>query len=53
MVNITLMIRSAGGWPVIKTMRPVQDHMKSDERILGYGDFTQSGSQGGTTHLHF
>ena len=36
------MIRSAGGWSVIKAMRRVQDHMKSDERILGDGDFTQS-----------
>jgi putative transposase len=36
------LIRSAGGWSVIKTMRRVQDHMKSDERNLGDGDFTQS-----------
>jgi putative transposase len=36
------LVRSAGGWSVIKTMRRVQDHMKSDERILGDGDFTQS-----------
>jgi len=36
------LICSAGGWSVIKTMRRVQDHMKSDERILGDGDFTQS-----------
>ena len=36
------LIRSAVGWSVIKTMRQVQDHMKSDERILGDGDFTQS-----------
>jgi putative transposase len=36
------LIRSAGGWSVIKTMRRAQDHMKSDERILGDGDFTQS-----------
>jgi hypothetical protein len=27
---------------VIKAMRRAQDHMKSDERILGDGDFTQS-----------
>ena len=36
------LIRSAGGWSAIKAMRRVQDHMKSDERILGDGDFTQS-----------
>ena len=34
------LIRSAGGWSVIKAMRRVQDHMKSDERILGDGDFS-------------
>ena len=36
------LIRSAGGWSVVKAMRRVQDHMKSDERILGDGEFTQS-----------
>ncbi len=36
------LIRSAGGWSVIKAMRRAQDHRKSDERILGDGDFTQS-----------
>jgi putative transposase len=35
------LIRSAGGWSVVKAMRRVQDHMKSDERILGDGEFTQ------------
>jgi hypothetical protein len=35
-------LNDAGGWSVIKTMRRVQNHMKSDERILGDGDFTQS-----------
>ncbi len=34
------LIRSAGGWSVVKAMRRAQDHMKSDERILGDGDFT-------------
>jgi len=36
------LIRSAGGWSAVKAMRRVQDHIKSDERILGDGDFTQS-----------
>jgi hypothetical protein len=36
------LIRSAGGWSAVKAMRRVQDHIKSDERILGNGDFTQS-----------
>jgi len=33
------LIRSAGGWSVVKMMRRVQDHRKSDERILGVPDF--------------
>ena len=36
------LIRSAGGWSAVKAMRRVQDHMKSDERILGDGDFAQT-----------
>ena len=36
------LIRSAGGWSVVKAMRRVQNHIKSDERILGDGEFTQS-----------
>ncbi len=34
------LIRSAGGWSMVNAMRRTQDHMKSDERILGDGDFT-------------
>ncbi|CAB1059870.1 hypothetical protein D1BOALGB6SA_4635 [Olavius sp. associated proteobacterium Delta 1] len=36
------LIRSAGGWSMVKAMRRAQDHMKSDERILGDGEFTLS-----------
>ena len=36
------LIRSAGGWSVLKSMTRARDHMKSDERILGDGDFTKS-----------
>jgi putative transposase len=36
------LIRSAGGWSAVKTMRRAREHMKSDERILGDGDFVQS-----------
>lgn len=36
------LIRSAGGWAVVKAMRAAQDRMKGDERILGDGEFTQS-----------
>jgi len=35
------LIRSAGGWSAVKVMRRAQDHLKSDERILGDGEFTQ------------
>ncbi len=35
------LIRSAGGWSVVKAMRRAQDHMKRDERILGDGEFAQ------------
>jgi hypothetical protein len=35
------LIRNAGGWSAVKAMRRAQDHMKSDERILGDGEFTQ------------
>jgi REP element-mobilizing transposase RayT len=35
------LIRSAGGWSLVKAMRHAKDHMKSDERILGDGEFAQ------------
>jgi len=36
------LIRSAGGWSAVMALRRARDHMKSDERILGDGEFTQS-----------
>ncbi|MFH0783284.1 MAG: transposase [Pseudomonadota bacterium] len=33
------LIRSAGGWAAVKERRESQIHVKSDERILGDGDF--------------
>jgi hypothetical protein len=36
------LIRSAGGWSVVKAMRRTQSRMKGDERILGDGEFAQS-----------
>ena len=36
------LIRSAGGWSVLKAMRRAQSRMKGDERILGDGEFAQS-----------
>jgi REP-associated tyrosine transposase len=33
------LIRSAGGWTAVKELQKSKIHMKSDERILGDGDF--------------
>ncbi len=33
------LIRSAGGWAAVKELQESKIHMKSDERILGDGDF--------------
>jgi putative transposase len=33
------LIRSAGGWVAVKELQESKTHMKSDERILGDGDF--------------
>jgi putative transposase len=33
------LIRSKGGWAAVKAMRKANVHVKSDERILGDGDF--------------
>ncbi len=45
------LIRSAGGWSAIKAMRCVRDHMKSDERMLGDGEFVQSVLDGARERL--
>ena len=36
------LIRSSGGWSVVKKTHQMQDQMKSEELILGDGEFTQS-----------
>lgn len=36
------LIRSSGGWGVLKTMRKMKQHLKGDERILGDSDFVES-----------
>jgi len=36
------LVRSAGGWSGLKSMRHGEDRMKGDERILGHGDFVES-----------
>ena len=35
------LIRSAGGWGVLKLLRRIKVHFKSDERILGDSDFVE------------
>jgi putative transposase len=35
------LIRSAGGWEEVKRMREAKEFQKSDERILGDGDFVE------------
>ena len=36
------LIRSVGGWTALKQLRYSRQHLKSDERILGDGDFVKS-----------
>ena len=36
------LVRSAGGWSVVKAMRRGFERMKGDERILGEGDFVET-----------
>ena len=36
------LVRSVGGWSVLRTMRQGESRMKGDERILGQGDFVKT-----------
>lgn len=36
------LVRSAGGWGVLKSMRRMKEHLKGDERILGDSDFVSN-----------
>jgi hypothetical protein len=36
------LIRSLGGWSAVKSLRRLREHVKSDERILGDGEFVQT-----------
>jgi REP element-mobilizing transposase RayT len=36
------LVRSAGGWAVVKQLRKLKIHLKGDERILGDSDFVES-----------
>ena len=46
------MIRSAGGWSVVKALRKSSARIKGYERILGDGDFVESRPIG-STHLPY
>lgn len=35
------LIRSAGGWTAVRALRAADSHVKSDERILGDGEFVE------------
>ena len=35
------LLRSIGGWDVLKSMRRMKIHIKGDERILGDSDFVE------------
>ena len=43
--------RSAGGWSVLKSLRRMNIHLKSDERILGDGDFVETVLCGATEKM--
>jgi len=36
------LVRSSGGWGVVKSLRRMRAHLKGDERILGDSDFVES-----------
>ena len=36
------LVRSAGGWQQISSLRQVDAHLKSDERILGDSEFVET-----------
>ncbi len=45
------LVRSAGGWSVVKAMRRGLERMKGDERILGEGDFVETVLRGAQENL--
>jgi hypothetical protein len=45
------LIRSAGGWGVLKSLRRMNIHFKSDERILGDSDFVEKVLGGATEKM--
>ena len=46
------LIRSSGGWSVIKSVRKANTHIKSDERILGDSDFVAEVLRAADESLH-
>jgi REP element-mobilizing transposase RayT len=45
------LIRSAGGWSMVKTLRKASARIKGDERILGDGDFVEKVLKGAEEKL--
>ncbi|WP_155313723.1 transposase [Desulfosarcina ovata] len=45
------LVRSAGGWAALRTMRKGESRIKGDERILGQGDFVDSVLQAAQENL--
>jgi REP element-mobilizing transposase RayT len=45
------LVRSAGGWGELKSMRRMRGHMKGDERILGDPDYVESVLHAAQEHL--
>ena len=45
------LIRSIGGWGVLKSMRRMKIHVKGDERILGDSEFVESVLQNASEHM--
>jgi len=45
-------VRSAGGWPALRSMHKGESRMKGDERILGQGDTDSESIRGKSAENH-
>jgi hypothetical protein len=45
------LLRSAGGWGVLKSMRRMKEHLKGDERILGDSEFVMQVLESAQEHM--
>lgn len=45
------LLRSAGGWKVLKSMRRMKQHLKGDERILGDSEFVMQVLESAQEHM--